>query len=122
MSRVKYRMMQFFSSALLLLLAGGIWFVFVRPVPRHWAQGVIVSKSYKPPGVYTQYEPGDRQGFCQPTRIPIAEGFVVEIDIDDAQGSVISLLNTVEATRYEVGSRVAFEYEQRGIPLLWKRV
>lgn len=106
----------------MLLVAGSIWLVFLRPVPRLSAKGVITSKNYKPPGEYTQFHAGDRAGFRQPTRIPIAEGYVVEIEIEDSKASVIALLNSTEAQWYEVGTQVEFDYEQRGIPLLWKRV
>jgi len=114
--------MQFIFVVFMLLVAGSIWLVFLRPVPRLSAQGVITSKHYKPPGEYTQFPAGDRAGFRQPTRIPIAEGYLVEIAIEDSKESVIALLNSTEAQWYEVGTRVAFDYEERGVPLLWKRV
>ena len=114
--------MQLIFAIFMLLVAGSIWLVFLRPVPRHSANGVITSKNYKPPGKYTQYHAGDRTGFRQPARIPIAEGYLVEIAIENSKESVITLLNSTEARRYDVGTRVAFDYEQRSVPLLWKRI
>ena len=109
-------------AVFMLLVAGSIWLVFLRSVPRLSAKGVITSKNYKPPGEYTQYHAGDRAGFRQPTRIPIAEGYLVEIAIENSKEPVIALLNSTEAQWYEVGTCVAFDYEERGVPLLWKRV
>ena len=114
--------MQLIFAVFMLLVAGSIWLVFLRPVPRLSAKGVITSKNYKPPGEYSQFPAGDRAGFRQPTRIPIAEGYLIEIAIEDSKESVIALLNSTEAQWYEVGTRVVFDYEERGVPLLWKRI
>ena len=108
-------------SAVFLLIAGAIWFVLLRPVPTHATQGVIAKKTYKPPGEYTQYPAGMRKGSYYPTIIPIAEGYVIEVDLDDSPRAVTALLNAVEAERFDVGSRVELEYSLRSIPGVWSR-
>lgn len=114
--------MQLIFALVMLVVACGIWLVFLRPVPKLSAKGIITSKNYKPPGEYTQFQAGDRAGFRQPTRIPIAEGYVVEIEVEKSKETVVALLNSTEAKWYEVGTPVAFDYEERGIPLVWNRV
>lgn len=47
--------MQLLFSLFMLLVAGSIWVVFLRAVPRLSAKGVITSKNHKPPGEYTQF-------------------------------------------------------------------
>jgi hypothetical protein len=103
------------------ILACLVWLVFLRPVPTLNAQGSVVSKTYKPPGEYTQVHGGTRQAFYLPTTIPIAEGYVVEIELEAGQGTLSSLLNAVEAQHYEVGSRVKVEYSLRSVPGLWQK-
>lgn len=108
-------------SVVFALCAAAIWLVFLRPVPTLSAQGSVVSKTYKPPGEYTQVHGGTRQAFYLPTTIPIAEGYVVEIELEAGQGTLSSLLNAVEAQHYEVGSRVKVEYSLRSVPGLWQK-
>ena len=108
-------------SFVFALCAGAIWLVFLRQVPTQVTQGVVVTKNYKPPGEYTQVHGGTRHAFHLPTTIPIAEGFVVEIELDDQQGVISSLLNSVEAEHYQVGTRVEVAYELRSVPGLWKK-
>lgn len=108
-------------SVFFALCAGAIWLVFLRPVPTLSAQGSVVSKTYKPPGEYTRVHGGTRQAFFLPTIIPLAEGYVVEIELEAGQGTLSSLLNAVEAQHYEVGSRVKVEYSLRSVPMLWQK-
>jgi hypothetical protein len=113
---------QLIFALFMLLVAGSIWLVFLRPVPMLSARGVIKSKTYSPATEYTQYQSGNRSGFRQPTKIPIADGYLVDIRVKGWKKSVIARLNSSEAQRYEVGTQVGFDYEERGIPLLWNRI
>lgn len=113
--------MQLIAAIILLVLAGLIWLVFLRPLPTTTAAGVVAGKSYKPPGEYTQMHGGTREAFHLPTKIPIAEGYVIDIELDNDQGSLRSLLNTVEAEQYQVGSRVQVEYSVRSVPGIWQK-
>jgi hypothetical protein len=108
-------------SIFFALCAGAIWLVFLRAVPIQVAQGVVVSKNYKPPGEYTQVHGGTRHAFYLPTTISIAEGYVVEIELDAGRGTISSLLNAVEAEHYQEGTHVQVEYSMRSIPWLWKK-
>ena len=67
----------------MLIVAGTIWLVFLRPVPMLSAKGIITSKTYSPPTEYAQYQPGNRAGFRQPTKIPIADGYLVNIRVHE---------------------------------------
>ncbi|TFG37659.1 MAG: hypothetical protein E4H46_01335 [Desulfobacterales bacterium] len=105
------------------IVAVGIWFVFLRPVPLQKATGTITHKIFKPAGEHWQYPVGLNRDFLLPTKIPIAESYIFGIQIDGSgQAAVGYALNTVASKEFEVGNRVQIEYQERGIPLLWKRL
>jgi len=104
------------------LIAGLTWFAFLRPASVETASGVIRSKSYKPAGEYWQQPTGNREGFWQPTRIPIAECYIFGIQVDGRVNEARISLNMVEAQAFNVGQRVQIEYIERGLPPIWKRV
>ena len=99
-----------------------IWFVFLRPVERKTAQGVITHKIFKPAGQYVQYPVGMRSAFFTPSRIPIAECYVFTIQVDDLAADVAVALNTLAADEYNVGQKVKIQYEERSLPGIWRRV
>ncbi len=103
-------------------LAAGIWFVLLRPVPRHSALGAIVSKTFKPAGTYWQYPVGARPGLRVANPIPISECYVFEVKAEGMPAPVHYPLNTVASEQFRVGQRVQIEYQERSIPVLWKRV
>lgn len=109
-------------ALLFALIAGLLWFAFLRPVPVQTALGVIRSKSYKPAGEYWQQPVGNREGFWTPTRIPIAECYVFGILVEGRPGEARIARNTVEARAFNVGQRVQIEYVERGLPPIWKRI
>jgi hypothetical protein len=112
-----------FTLALVFaLIAGLMWFAFLRLAPAQTALGVIRSKSYKPAGEYWQQPVGNRDGFWTPTRIPIAECYIFGILVEGWPGEARIARNTVEARAYNVGQRVQIEYVERGLPLIWKRI
>jgi len=104
------------------IVAAGIWCVFLRRTPTHSATGRVTGKSFKPAGEYWQPPSGERSGFWTPTRIPIAECYVFEIQLDDRPMKVVYSVNTVAAREFDVGQRVVIEYVERGIPFVWKRI
>jgi hypothetical protein len=106
----------------LALMAGLIWFTFLRPVPTQTAGGVICSKFFKPAGEYLQQSTGSRDGFWTPTRIPIAECYVFGILVDGSPGEARIACNAGDARVFKVGQRVQKEYVERGFPLIWKRI
>jgi hypothetical protein len=110
------------AAALLAAVAVLLWWVFLRPVVRHTALGVITAKTFRPDGTHWQYHPGSDRGFRTPTRIPIAAAYVFRIHVEGLPADVRYALNTVAAERYDVGQQVAIEYEERGLAGLWRRV
>jgi hypothetical protein len=114
--------LQLILAATFGLISVLIWFVFLRPVPKRSTVGVIRNKQFKPAGEYSQQPAGDRSGFRLPTRIPIAECYVFEIQVEGWPAAAHTSLNTVAAREFEVGQKVNIEYQERGIPFLWKRV
>ena len=104
------------------VFALGIWYVFVRPVPRQSADGVITQKTFKPASTYWQYPGGQRTNFWTPTAIPIAACYVFAIRVDGQPAQAFYALNTTAAKAFEVGQRVKISYETRGLPPLWERV
>jgi hypothetical protein len=103
------------------LLSLAIWFVMVRPVPQIAAVGTVKRKTHKPEGAYWQYQAGDRPGFRVPTKITIAEGYVLEIESPEIDGLVYAVINTVEARDYEVGDQVELKYSVRSLPPIWSK-
>lgn len=113
---------QFVTIAVLLCVALGIWFAFLRPAPIRTATGVIRSKTFQPAGAYVQYQPGDRSGFQTPTTIATAENFVLGIQVEGQPKELGYALNAVAASAFEVGQAVRIEYQERGIRPFWSRV
>jgi len=99
-----------------------IWLVFLRPVPVQKAAGTIKYKILKPAGEYVQYPVGINRSFRLPNKIPIAESYIFGIQIDGSDEVVGYALNTIAGKEFEVGNRIQIEYQERKIPLLWKRV
>jgi hypothetical protein len=111
-----------FVAILFALIAGLIWFAFLRPVPVQTAVGIIRTKSFKPAGQYWQQPTGNRDSFWTGTRIPIAECYIFGIQVDGRVGEARASLNTIESQAFNVGQKVQIEYVERGLPLVWKRV
>jgi hypothetical protein len=104
------------------VFAGGIWVVFLRPVPTKTATGTITNKSFKPAGTYWQYPAGLNRGFRTATLIPIAEAYVFEIKAEGFEDPIFYSLNTVASQAFDVGKRVRVSYMERGIPFIWRRL
>jgi hypothetical protein len=109
-------------AAICAVFALLLWFVFLRPVERKTAQGVITHKIFKPAGQYVQYPVGMRSAFFTPSRIPIAECYVFTIQVDDIAADVAVALNTLASEEYTVGQKVKIQYEERSLPGIWRRV
>jgi hypothetical protein len=105
----------------LALVAALLWFAFLRRTPEETATGVITHKVYKPAGTYTQQPVGTDRGFRVPTNIPIAEGYLFGVRLDDGGDPVGVALNEVSSRQYEVGQRVRLRLTHRGLPPLWQR-
>jgi hypothetical protein len=110
------------AAAALALAALLIWFAFLRQVPTHSAPGMIVEKVYKPEGTYEQHQHGLDRGFRVPVRIPLAEGYILVVDLDEPEEGVAVPVNMIQARQYETGHRVEVDYQIRGIPGVWERL
>ena len=109
-------------SGVFALVSLAIWFVFLRPVPRQTAVGVIVAKKYTPATTYARSEvTGRRSGFYTTTSIPIADCYVFEVQVKGWSQPARVALNTGAAERFDVGQTVRIEYQIRGIPGIWQR-
>lgn len=113
---------QFVMASAFLVLALGIWVVFLRPAPLRTATGTIQSKTFQPAGAYVQYQPGTRQGFYTPTTIPTSEHFVIGIRVPGQPTELRYAANPTEASGLEIGQQVRVDYQERGVPPLWRRV
>ena len=103
-------------------VAGGLWFGFIRPVPRQTALGTIVAKVHKPEGTYQQVPSGANRGFRVPTNIPIAESYLFNIKVDGIDEPIATALNVVRSRQFEEGQRVRVTFERRGFGPLLRRV
>ena len=105
------------------LAAGAvIWLVFLRPVPVETARGVIRGKTFQAGGEYLQYQPGNRQGFRSPTKITMAEHYVLAIEVPGRDDTFRYAVNTAMAPSFDVGQVVEIEYQRRGVPPFWRRI
>ena len=105
---------------LLLLFAALMWFAFIRPVPEETATGRITGRWHKPEGETTVTPSGANRGFRAPIRIPIAEAYIFEIELDGGD-TIGASLNVILGRDFEAGQRVRIRYIRRGIPPFWTR-
>ena len=112
----------FLAAIFFAVFAGGIWAVFLRPIPVQTASGSITRKTFKPAGTYWQYPSGLDRGFRTATPIPIAEVDVFELAIDGLEGPVFYSLNTVASRAFDVGQKIRIQYRERVIPFVGKRL
>ncbi len=104
------------------LCALSIWFVFLRPVPRQSAAGVITEKTFKPASTRWIQPVGQRNNFWVPVAMPITEGYIFTVHLDDHGADAMISLNTTASEHFAVGQRVRIDYEERGLGTLWRRV
>lgn len=100
-------------SLFFLVVAVTIWVVLLRPVAILKGTGTVIKKNFKPASTYTQYQAGDRQNFRTPTNIPIAEGYILDLQFDGSSQTAVVGINKSEADNYQIGDRVDFEYSVR---------
>lgn len=104
-----------------LILAAGIWFVLVRPVTPGVAFGMIVSKTFQAAEAYTRVRSGPRREFWSEEKFRIPASYVFAIRLDDTS-EVHYRLEATAAAEFSIGQKVQVRLEERGIPLLWKRM
>jgi hypothetical protein len=109
-------------AAVCAVVALLLWLVFLRPADRKVGQGAITRKIFKPAGEYVQYPSGMRDAFLAPARIPTGECYIFAVRVDGLSADAGVALNTLAAEEYEVGQRVSIEYQERGLPGVWKKV
>jgi hypothetical protein len=93
----------------------------VRAGVPHSANGTIVGKTFQAAGEYTRVRSGPRREFWSTEKIALPESYVFEIRLADAT-QVWYNLNSAAAAEFDVGQKVKLRLEERGIPLVWKRV
>ncbi len=110
---------QLVFSAVFLAAAAGIWLVLLRPVPARTATGVIRSKTFAPAGEYVRYESGNR--YAQRTSIPMAEHFVLGIQVPGRSEELRYPVDPRAAATFEIGETVRVQYLERGLRPFWQR-
>lgn len=95
--------------------------VFLRPSATLKAKGTIIEKTFVPASNYSQQPVGAQRGFRGTNTIPISESYTFKIKLDS--GKIISNnINTISASKFDVGQTVDVTYTQKGIPLIWKKI
>ncbi len=105
----------------LLIVIASMWLFFLRSVPTQHTTGIVVSKTFKPAGVSYSYPYGANRGFKTPTSIPTAPGYSYRIETPGI-GEVGYFANEIEAKSLDVNQKVSIKYEERGIPMIWKKI
>ncbi|NJD10276.1 MAG: hypothetical protein FIB01_07465 [Gemmatimonadetes bacterium] len=109
------------AIVILLGFAAAMWYGFIRPVPEQTAMGRILAKYHKPEGETVVSISGANRGFQTPTRIPIAEAYLFDVELDGGQ-RVGASLNVVMGRDLGEGQRVRVRYIKRGFPPFWSKL
>jgi len=109
-------------SAVCAAFALVMWFVFLRAAVTKTALGKITYKIFKPAGQYVQYPTHAGGTFYAPSVIAIAECYVFVIQMEGSSDAAGYSLNTLASREFEPGQTVKIEYQERGIPEIWRRI
>jgi hypothetical protein len=116
------RTFQLVAAGLLLAFAGAMWWGFLREVPETTLTGVIEDMIYKPEGEYQPTPTGTNRGFRGTTGIPMAEGYIFHVRLDDSGEMARAALNMISSQQFKEGDRVRVGFQRRGFPPLWERI
>ena len=111
-----------FLAVLVLLSAGAMWYALVRPVPRQAATGVIASKTFQPAHNIKRFPGGAGRESWTQEEFRVPDGYVFQFDAGGLAAPVYYSCDARVAAGYEVGQKVRVEYEERGFPLMSKRI
>ena len=111
-----------FLAVLVLLSAGAMWHALVRPVPRQAAAGVIASKTFQPAHTVKRLQGGARRESWTQEEFRVPDGYVFQLNVDGLPAPVYYSCDARAAARYEVARKVMVQYEERGFPLMSKRI
>ena len=109
-------------AAITLLGAGLAWYIFVRPVPRRSAEGVITKKTFVPARDLSGWLAGGRRESFTRRSVPIPDGYRFEIQVGGSSQLMTFWLEATAAKHFIVGEAVHVVYEERGLRPFWKRV
>jgi hypothetical protein len=111
-----------FLAVLVLLSAGATWYALVRPVPQQAATGVIASKTFQPAHTIKRFQGGAGRESWTQEEFRVPDGYVFQLDVDGSPPPVYYSCDARASAGYEVGQKVRVEYEERGFPLMSKRI
>ena len=103
------------AAALFFAAASGlIWAAFLRPVPIEQATAEVRAKTFKPAGTYWQQQVGINRSFRTPTPIAVDECYIMGLYSSGIDSAGFFSVPTAEEAKYQVGQRVAIEYQRDG--------
>ncbi len=111
-----------FVATIGMLLSGVMWYAFVRPVPQISGSGIITSKTFQPAHTIKRFQGGARREVWTEEEIRVPDSYVFQLSLDGLPTTVQYSLDALAAKEYEAGQKVRVQYEERGFPLMSKRV
>lgn len=111
-------------SVLALGLGAVAFLAFLRPVRSVSGSGTLGKKAFVPSHTISRYQASSaatRQSWTQ-EKFTIPDSYVFDIQIDGVAEPIRFSLEKSAGERFQVGQRVRVKYQERGIPLFWKRI
>ena len=96
--------------------------VFLRSTPPQLGVGIIVGRRGQGGGSYSQHAVGTNRGFQAPNTIPIGPSVTFEVNIEGVPGLAVCSLNTIAASKFNVGEKVHVTYQIRGLSPIWTKI
>jgi hypothetical protein len=110
------------SAAVAAFLSLGMWYAFVRPVRQVSYNGVITMKSFQPAHTVKRLQAGANRQSWTEEEIRVPDSYVFQLSLDGLPTPAEYSLDAQTAEGYQVGQRVKVQYEERGFPLMSKRI
>jgi len=110
---------------IMMLVAAGLWYVFVRPVPTKRGTGLITACRYLPAQTVERSVPRlmrSLEYMPRHTRYSLPDRYVYQIRLDRAGIEAVYASPTGNEAEFEVGRRVKLVYQERYIPLRGRRI
>jgi hypothetical protein len=111
-----------FAALVVALFSIVMWYGFVRYVPQLSGSAIITSKTFQPAHTVKRFQGGARRESWTQEEFRVPDGYVFQLNVDGLQAPVYYSCDARAAATYEVGQKVRVQYEERGFPLMSKRI
>jgi hypothetical protein len=112
-------------ALILLIFAGTIWYVLVRPVPEKSGIGVITNRIFQAAEEVVESVPRTTRSLDQypkETRYTLPDRYNLEIRLENENAIVHFWVPALPSQNIEIGQNVNVVYLERGIPFVWGKI